>query len=187
MGDLQVEIFRRYLGSFSSRYLTHAGQQLVNMGKGPPVLRRWRNSSASEMVVMSAPKLVSYTSSAPMIFRAGTILSMMLTPAGMPKSSPSATRTAGAICTTTRFWGSWSARHAVPIWSLTVIAPVVQTAAHWPQPTHFVSSSFRSKAGMTCSSLPRKAKFRMPCPCSSSHTRTQSPQRMHLLGSRNTA
>ena len=67
------------------------------------------------------------------------------------------------------------------------MAPVVQTAAHWPQPTHFVSESFLSKAGMTCRSLPRQAKLRMPCPCSSSHTRTQSPQRMHLFGSRKMA
>ena len=27
----------------------------------------------------------------------------------------------------------------------------------------------------------------MPMPCISSHTRTQSPQRMHLFGSRSTA
>ena len=67
------------------------------------------------------------------------------------------------------------------------MAPVGQAAAHWPQLTQFVSLSFRSKAGITCSSLPRWAKFRILMPCISSHTRTQSPQRMHLLGSRTMA
>ena len=47
MGDLQVEMFFRYLGFMFSRYLTQAGQQEVNMGKGPPAARRALNSSAS--------------------------------------------------------------------------------------------------------------------------------------------
>ena len=51
----------------------------------------------------------------------------------------------------------------------------------------WVSLSFRSKAGHTTRSLPRLAKFRMLMPCISSHTRTQSPHRMHLLGSRTMA
>ena len=51
------------------------------------------------------------------------------------------------------FWHR--ARHASPIWFFTVMAPVVHTAAHWPQLTHFVSASLRSKAGMTCKLLPR--------------------------------
>ena len=50
-----------------------------------------------------------------------------------------------------------------------------------------VSPSLRSKAGHTTRSLPRWAKFRIPMPCISSHTRMQSPQRMHLLGSRTMA
>ena len=43
------------------------------------------------------------------------------------------------------------------------------------------------RPGITTRSLPRWAKFRMPMPCISSHTRMQSPQRMHLLGSRTMA
>ena len=97
MGDLQVEIFFRKWGRSSSTYFTHAGQQLVNMGKGPPFFSRSRNSSASSMTVRSAPKVVSYTSSAPIIFRADTSLLMALTPGSRPKASPTATRTAGAI------------------------------------------------------------------------------------------
>ena len=108
-------MLRRYLGSFSSKYFTQAGQQLVNMGNGPPVFSRCKNSSASLMVVISAPKLVSYTSSTPISFSAVVSWSMAFVPAGRPKASPMATRTAGAICTTTRFFGSWMARQAVPI------------------------------------------------------------------------
>ncbi len=59
MGDLQVEICLRYLGFSFSRYFTQAGQQEVNMGKGPPFSSRWRNSVPSSMVVKSAPKVVS--------------------------------------------------------------------------------------------------------------------------------
>ena len=67
------------------------------------------------------------------------------------------------------------------------MAPVGQAAAHWPQLMQLVSASFRSKAGLTTRSLPRWAKFKIAMPCISSHTRTQSPQRMHLLGSRTMA
>ena len=116
MGDLQVEICFRYLGFSNSRYFTQAGQQEVNMGKGPPFSSRCKNSSDSSMVVKSAPKVVSYTSSTPMNFRAVVSWSRAFSPAGCPKASPTATRTAGAICTTTRFLGSWMARQALPIW-----------------------------------------------------------------------
>ena len=59
IGDLQVEMFLRYLGFSFSRYFTHAGQQEVNIGNGPPFFSRSRNSSDSAMVVKSAPKVVS--------------------------------------------------------------------------------------------------------------------------------
>ena len=182
-----MDTFFRYFGFSFSRYLIHAGQQLVNMGKGPPFFSRSRNSADSSMTVRSAPKLVSYTSSAPIIFRAETSLSMALTPGSRPKASPTATRTAGAIWNTTRLPESYSTRQALPISSRMVIAPVGQAAAHWPQLMQWVSASFRSKAGITCRSLPRWAKFRMPMPCISSQMRTQSPQRIHLLGSRTMA
>ena len=155
IGDLQVEMFFKYLGFSFSRYFTHAGQQEVNIGNGPPFFRRSRNSSDSAIVVKSAPNVVSYTSSTPMSLSAVTSLSSTFSPAGKPNASPTATRTAGAIWMTTRLLGSWMARHASPIWFFTVMAPVVHTAAHWPQLTHFVSASLRSKAGMTCKLLPR--------------------------------
>ena len=99
-------MFLRYLGFSFSRYFTHAGQQEVNIGNGPPFFSRSKNSSDSAMVVKSAPKVVSYTSSTPMSLSAVTSLSSTFSPAGMPKASPTATRTAGAIWMTTRFFGS---------------------------------------------------------------------------------
>ena len=51
-----------------------------------------------------------------MYFRAVTSWSSTLVPAGRPKASPTATRTAGAIWTTVRTLGSWMARQALPIW-----------------------------------------------------------------------
>ena len=47
-------------------------QQLVNMGKGPPFFSRSRNSADSSSTVRSAPKLVSYTSSAPDVYKRQT-------------------------------------------------------------------------------------------------------------------
>ena len=67
MGDLQLEMFFKNWGASSSTYFTHAGQQLVNMGKGPPFFSRSKNSADSSITVRSAPKVVSYTSSAPII------------------------------------------------------------------------------------------------------------------------
>ena len=97
IGDLQVEMFFKYLGFSFSRYFTHAGQQEVNIGNGPPFFRRSRNSSDSAIVVKSAPNVVSYTSSTPMSLSAVTSLSSTFSPAGKPNASPTATRTAGAI------------------------------------------------------------------------------------------
>ena len=48
-----------FTGFSFSRYFTHAGQQEVNIGNGPPFFSRSRNSSDSAMVVKSAPKVVS--------------------------------------------------------------------------------------------------------------------------------
>ena len=59
MGDLQEEMFFRYWGFSFSRYLIQAGQQEVNMGKGPPFSTRSKNSAVSSMTVRSAPTLVS--------------------------------------------------------------------------------------------------------------------------------
>ena len=156
------------------------------MGKGAAFFSRSRNSSASSMTVRSAPKVVSYTSSAPIIFRADTSLLMALTPGSRPKASPTATRTAGAIWNTTRFFGSWRARHPRPISLKMVMAPVGQAAAHWPQLMQLVSPSLRSRPGTPPGRCPG-GEVQDTHALHLSHTRMQSPQRMHLLGSRTMA
>ena len=61
------------------------------------------------------------------------------------------------------------------------IAPVGQTAAHWPQPTQPDSAMGLPKAGETTIFAPRYAKSMAPTCCTSLHILTQSPQSMHLL------
>ena len=117
---------------------------------------------------------------------AATILPMAFSPGCSPNASPMATRTAGAIWNTTRLFLSCSARHTRPMSLYTVIAAVGHTAAHWPQPMQSVSASFWSNAGITRRSALRCVKSMMFMPWISSHVRTQSPQRMHLFGSRTT-
>ena len=64
---------------------------------------------------------------------------------------------------------------------LMVMAPVGQTAAHWPQLTHSVSASFRLKAGDTIILEPRLTKSMAPTCWISLHMRTQSPQKDALV------
>ena len=133
--------------------------------------------------VRSAPKFVSYTSSNPICRRAATRRPSVFSPFGIPNLSPIATRTAGAICATTLIFLSANAFHTGSTSCRILIAPVGQTALHCPQPTQSVSASSLLNAGITCIFEPRKAKSRMPSPWISSQVRTQSPQRIHLLGS----
>ena len=104
-------------------------------------------------------------------------------PAGSPNSSPMATLTAGAIWATTRLSGAYSACHTSLRSFLIVIAAVGQTAAHWPQLTQSVSTISLPKAGLTTILAPRWAKSMAPTCCTSLHILTQSPHRIHLLGS----
>ena len=97
----------------------------------------------------------------------------------IPNASPTATRTAGATCATTRTSGSARASHTSSTCVLIVIAPVGQYTRHWPQFTQSVSAIFLLKAGITVASVPLNAKPRAPIPCISSHALTQSPQRIH--------
>ena len=62
------------------------------------------------MMVRSAAKSVSKTLSNPSMRRAVTIFPVLMEPGSSPNASPIATRTAGAVCTTTVFVGSLSAR-----------------------------------------------------------------------------
>ena len=66
---------------------------------------------------------------------------------------------------------------------LMVMAPVVHTAEHCPQLTQCVSLKGLLSVVAMCRLGPRPAKCRLLTPCTSWQTRTQSPQRMHLLRS----
>ncbi len=109
---------------------------------------------------------------------------MASAPAGRSRTSASATRTAGAICTTTVRLGSPKASQAPSTSLAGTRAPVGQTRLHWPQLMQSASPMPRPKAGCTVVSEPRKAKSRAPTPCTSLHMRTQSPHSTHLPGSR---
>ena len=95
-----------------------------------------------------------------------------------------ATRTAGAICTVVLISGSSTAAQTVSTLFFTTIAPVGHTTAHWPQPTQGDSAKGLPKAVLMVIFEPRKAKSIAPTCWVSLHIRTQSPQRMHLPGSR---
>ncbi|OQC47502.1 MAG: hypothetical protein BWX61_00448 [Bacteroidetes bacterium ADurb.Bin035] len=69
------------------------------------------NSVPSSNIVKSAVKSVSNTESNPKRLSAVTILPVTLVPYLKPNSSPIATRTAGAVCTTTCFVGSLITSH----------------------------------------------------------------------------
>ena len=172
----------RFGWAFSTCWI-QPGQQEVNIGSFAPDLTFSRNSALSSMMVRSAERLVSYTTSTPRRRSAVTSLPVTGSLAGMPNSSAMPTRTLGAYWTTTRLFGSFSIAHISGIWRLMVIAPVGQTAAHWPHPTQPVSLSILPKPGATTARLPRLVKSMAPTFWTSEHMRTQRPQRMHLVGS----
>ena len=171
---------------FFSQKFTHAGQQEVKSGISsvPPFASFSRNSADSSSTVRSAPVEVSKTSLKPMRRSAATMRPIAFSPPPMPNSSPIATRTAGAIWTETRAFLSSSAFQTFAVSFLTTIAPVGQTAAHWPQPTQLLSAIGMSKTVLIVIFEPRRAKSIAPTLCISLHILTQSPQRMHLLWSR---
>ena len=80
--------------------------------------------------------------------------------------------------------GSSSRAQTLAVSFFTTMAPVGQTAAHWPQPTQGDSAMGTSKAVEMVIFAPRWAKSMAPTFCTSLHIRTQSPQRMHLFWSR---
>ena len=171
-------------GKLCSTYLIQPGEQDVNIGSTPPFLMRLSSSVASSMMVRSAPKSVSNTLSKPRRLRAWVILPVTRVPIGMPNSSPSATRTAGAGCTTTNFSGSESASQTLSVSSFSRSAPTGQATTHWPQLMQSVSLSFFSNAGAMTVLKPRLIAAMAPMPCTLRQTATQRRHRMHLFGSR---
>ena len=76
---------------------------------------------------------MSKTLSKPNFLSDETILPVTEVPGAYPNSSPSATLTAGAVCTITVFVGSASADNTSHVASLSTNAPVGHTATHCPQ------------------------------------------------------
>jgi len=89
--------------------LIQPGEQLVIMGRVPPVWMRFTSSDPSSMMVRSAVNEVSNTRLKPNLRRAPTMWPSASLPGLMPNSSAMVTETAGACCTTTYLLGSESA------------------------------------------------------------------------------
>lgn len=104
-GDLQVDRLGMNSGKKVSQYFTQPGEQEVIIGSAPPPLRRLSSSVPSSKIVRSAPKSVSNTLSKPRRRSAAASLPVTAVPIGIPNSSPSDARTAGAGCTMTTFSG----------------------------------------------------------------------------------
>ncbi len=135
------------------------------------------------MIVRSALNSVENTLSKPSFLSAATSLPVTTVPGSKPNSSPIVAWIEGAVWTTTYFSGSSITRQTLSISLTSVIAPTGQTAAHWPQLAQLTSLWGRSKAVVTIESKPRELNCNADTPCISSHTLTQRPQSMHLLGS----
>ena len=154
------------------------------MGNLPvPLVKRSTNSLDSSITVKSAPSVVSYTSSNPRRRSAATILPSTFVPIGMPNSSPSAARTAGAVCTITILSGSLIASITSCVLSFSVSAPVGQALMHWPQETQATWLSGCSNAQPISVSKPRLfAPITATCCCW--QAATQRRHRMHFALSR---
>ena len=71
-----------------------------------------------------------------------------------------------------------------PLICLLAMAPVGQMSMHWPQKRQKSVSSGLSNEAATWESNPRSVKSMASVTCTSWHTRTHLPQRMHLFMSR---
>ena len=129
--------------------LIHPGQHDVKIGRFSPFVTRSINSADSSIIVKSALKSVSNTASKPSFFNAAASFLVTEVPAGIPNSSPIATRIAGATCTTTVLFSSLISSHTSLMYDFSVRAPVGQTATHCPQNVHCVLESGPISAGLT--------------------------------------
>ncbi|OPZ68207.1 MAG: hypothetical protein BWY81_00954 [Firmicutes bacterium ADurb.Bin467] len=188
-GDLQVERCSNWSGKLCSTYLIQPGEQLVIIGSVAPApvsafLTRVRNSVPSSRIVRSAAKFVSNTSLKPSLRSAATILPVTRVPAGRPNSSPSATRTAGATCTTVRTPGFSSASQTARFALVSFSAPTGQTTVHWPQNAQLTVPIGSPIAGEISVSKPRFCAPSTQASCTSAHAVTQRRQSMHFDMSR---
>ena len=132
-GDLQVDRWGIKSGRCFSTYSIQPGEQLVNMGKGPPVWTRLMSSDTSSMMVRSAAKPVSNTAAKPMCLRAAARRSSMVLTELACALSIKVAGTAGAIWATTKAWGSPRALTTSSTWLRSIRAAVGHTRVHWPQ------------------------------------------------------
>ena len=94
---------------------------------------------------------------------------------------------AGAVCTTTCFFGSSRAAHTRSMLSRSLMAPTGHTAEHCPHCTHTTSASSEVKAGPITELKPRPCGKMAATPWVWPHTVTQRRQEMHLPVSRTSA
>ena len=119
-----------------------------------------------------------------MALSAAAILPVTMLPAGMPNSSPRATRTAGATWTQVFTFGFAMSRRILPVLSTSARAPVGHTATHWPQRTQLVSVRFLPNAVETTAGKPLSMAPMAPTLWYSWHTDSQRRHMMHLFASR---
>ena len=150
--DIAYTLYKEELNS-ENNYIVLGEDQEVYMKQIAAVM---------DIMGYNAPKLVSYTSSKPIILSALTSLPIAFSPFGRLNLSPTAILTAGAIWATTLTLGSSIAFQTSVTLVLTDIAAVGQTTAHWPHPTQSVSAISLPNAGDICIFDPLWAKSIAP-------------------------
>src|ERR1035437_1632075 len=183
-GDLQLDKCVSDFGYKCSIYLIQPGEQEVIMGKTPPVLILSISSFPSSIMVRSAAKLVSKTLEKPNRRRPATICPVTRLPSGMPMASPIATLTAGAGWPKNPLSGWCKASQTSLTALFSIMAPVGQTNAHCPQLVQATMPMPKSRKVDILLFSPRPEKSMAFTPCTSLHTATQRPHKMHFSGSR---
>src|SRR5690606_19971508 len=158
-GDLQVDRWSSSSGHACSTYFIHPGLQLVIIGSTAcfPLSAAVSLSSSSlpsSIIVRSAAKFVSNTSSNPSSLSAVAILPVTSVPGSSPHSSPRSALTAGAVLTISLFLLSKRAFQTASVESFSCIAPTGQTVVHWPQSVQLTVLSASPSAGPTIESKP---------------------------------
>ena len=139
------------------------------------------------MIVRSAEKSVSNTFAKPSWRRPATSLPVTGAPGLKPYSCPTATRTAGAVCTMTVFVASCRTLQTSATLLLPTIAPVGQTLAHWPQNVQEESASGIIEAVPTFAEKPRPLPVSAPTVWTLLHTVSQRRHMTHFDMSRTSA
>ena len=162
---------------------THPGLHDVIIGSTPPFVNLSTNSFASSIIVRSAPVFVSKTLSNPSFFNAVTIFPVTFVPRPIPNSSPSATLTDGAVCTTTKLSLSFNFLSTNLVSSFSLKAPTGQASIHCPQKVQFTLFKLASLAVDIFELKPLPATANAPMFCTFLHIATHLLHKTHLLAS----